>query len=63
MRILQLVPLIVPCRWDCIPSGVGGGGGGKGNQLYKPYRYVPPQRVWYLGLIGLKTGIHLPILI
>ena len=39
------------------------GGGGRGTKLYKPYRYVPPQRVWYLGLIGLKTGIHLPILV
>ena len=28
--------------------------------LNKPYRYVPlpPQRVWFLGLFGLKTGIH-----
>ena len=34
-----------------------GGGGGRGTHLYKPYRYAPPQRVWYLGLFGLKTGI------
>ena len=32
-----------------------------GTPLYKPYRYVPPpplQRVWPLGLFGLKTGLH-----
>ena len=30
------------------------------NPLCKSYRYVPPQRVWYLRLIlhGLKMGIH-----
>ena len=33
------------------------GGGGGGTPLYKPYRYVPPQRVWFLRLFGLKTGI------
>ena len=33
-------------------------GGGGGTPLYKPYRYVPPQTVWFLGLFGLKTGIH-----
>ena len=33
--------------------GVGGGGG----RDYKPYRYVPPKRVCFLGLFGLKTGI------
>ena len=31
--------------------------GGGGTSLYKPYRY-PPQRVWFWGLFGLKTGIH-----
>ena len=31
---------------------------GGGTPLYKPYRYVPPQRVWFLVLFGLKTGIH-----
>ena len=25
--------------------------------LYKPYRYVPLQKVWVLGLFGLKTDI------
>ena len=30
-----------------------------GTPLYKPYRYVPPQRVWFLSCFGLKTGIDL----
>ena len=33
------------------------GGGGGGTPLYKLYRYVPPQRVWFLSRFGLKTGI------
>ena len=32
------------------------GGGGGGVPLYKLYRYVPPQRVWFLPRFGLKTG-------
>ena len=36
----------------------GEGGGGDGTPLCKPYKYVPLQRVWFLGLFGLKTGIH-----
>ena len=31
-----------------------------GTTLYKPYRYVPPHRVGFLGRFGLKTGIHFP---
>ena len=42
---------------------VGQGGGGDGNPLYKPYRYVPPHRVWFLRRFGLKTGIDLHILV
>ena len=34
------------------------GGGGGDTPLGKPYKYVPLQRVWFLGLFGLKTGIH-----
>ena len=26
--------------------------------LYQVYRYVPPQRVWFLSRFGLKTGIE-----
>ena len=25
--------------------------------LFKPYRYVPPQRIWFLRRFGLKKGI------
>ena len=32
--------------------------GGRGTPLYKPYMYVPPQRVGFLRRFGLKTGIH-----
>ena len=28
-----------------------------GTPLYKVYRYVPPQRVWFLSRFDLKTGI------
>ena len=30
---------------------------GGGTPLYEVYRYVPPQRVWFLSRFGLKTGI------
>ena len=33
------------------------GGGGGGTPLYKLYRYVLPQRAWFLSRFGLKTGI------
>ena len=29
----------------------------RGTPIYKPYRYVPPQRVGFLCRFGLKTGI------
>ena len=29
-----------------------------GDPLYKPIRYVPLQRVWFLRRIGLKMGIE-----
>ena len=32
--------------------------GGGYTFLYKPYRYVPPQKVGFLRRFGLKTGIH-----
>ena len=37
----------------------GGGRGGGGSPLYKPYRYVPPQRVRFMDLFGLKNGYKL----
>ena len=33
------------------------GGGGGGTPLYRPYRYVLPQRVGFLRRFGLITGI------
>ena len=32
-------------------------GGGGGTPLYKPYRYVPPQRVGFRRCFGQKTGV------
>ena len=40
---------------QCASGVVGGAGGGGGGG--KPYRYVLPQRVWFLRHFGLKTGI------
>ena len=37
--------------------GVGKKAGGGGTPLYKPYRYVLPQRVGFLRRLGLKTSI------
>ena len=31
-------------------------GGLEGTPIYKPYMYVPPQRVGFLRRFGLKTG-------
>ena len=31
------------------------GGGGGVTPLYNPYRYVPPQRVWFWPPFGLKS--------
>ena len=39
---------------NCFPPNTPGGGG---TPLYQVYRYVPPQRVWFLSRFGLKTGI------
>ena len=36
---------------------LGGGGRGVLPYIFKPYRYVPPQRVWFCHLFVLKTGI------
>ena len=45
-----------------------GRGRGEGNPLYKPYRYVPPQRVGLFSPFDLITGVGrggytLPILV
>ena len=46
--------LIVDDFGDIVSSSSARGGG---TPLYKVYRYVPPQRVWFLSRFGLKTGI------
>jgi len=48
--------------WSEIGSGFGDTGGTPHQKfqrvpLYKVYRYVPPQRVWFLSRFGLKMGI------
>ena len=42
---------------DFILTALASTPGGGGTPLYKVYRYVPPQRVWFLSRFGLKTGI------
>ena len=32
--------------------------GGGDTPLYEPYRYMLPQRVWFLHRFGLKMGIY-----
>ena len=46
-----VVVVVVVCVCVC------GGGGGQLHPFSKPDRYVPPPRVWFLGLFGLKTCI------
>ena len=38
-------------------SKVWGNDSPGGTPLYQVYRYVAPQRVWFLSRVGLKTGI------
>ena len=48
------------CFNSLYPSrGMGGGG----TPFYKLYRYVPPHQVGFLHHFGLKTGIHIAILV
>ena len=35
-----------------------GGEGGGGSLLHNSHRYMLSQRVWFLGLFGLISGIH-----
>ena len=38
-----------------LTSFIPEGGGGGATPLLKPYRYVPPLSVWFLGLFRLKV--------
>ena len=61
-RTIKMVLHEVRCYWSLVTHHavkfrsltIPGGGG---TPLYKLYRYVPPQRVWFLSRFGLKTGI------
>ena len=43
--------------FECSFFSSNGSNARGGTPLYKVYRYVPPQRVWFLSRFGLKTGI------
>ena len=45
------------CLWIKIMQGNRISPGGAGTPLYRPYMYVPPQRVGFLRRFGLKMGI------
>ena len=53
--IYQSLPQTQVMKKGCETIFSGGGGGGP--PLYKPYRYVLPQRVGFLRRFCLKTGI------
>ena len=55
VRGCMVVCISVDKKYGQCASGVVGGAGGGGGG--KPYRYVLPQRVWFLRHFGLKTGI------
>ena len=44
-------------HWDQTKANQVQRGGGGGTPLYKLYRYVPPQRVWFFSRFGLKMGV------
>ena len=62
MEIFQIINYCEPCA-KCVgtphsrpPSLVGFYPRGVSTPLYKLYRYVTPQMVWFLGRFGLTTG-------
>ena len=44
--------------WGLGSGGGGGGGTGGDTPLYRLYRYVKCQRVWFLSCFGQKEGIN-----
>ena len=58
MRLIRKLTLMLTLTFRSVIHPKGGGGGGRGTPLYKPYRYVPPHRVGSLRRFGLKTVIH-----
>ena len=55
--IYQSLPQTQVMKKGCETIFSGGGERGGGPPLYKPYRYVLPQRVGFLRRFCLKTGI------
>ena len=49
--------------WRALITNPGGGRGGEGGYLYKPYRYVPPHGVGFYGVLIWKQVYTLPILV
>ena len=65
-RTIKMVLHEVSCYWSLVTHYAvkirsltipGGTHLYKLYYLFKLYRYVPPQRVWFLSRFGLKTGI------
>ena len=54
MRSISVISLI---SIDAVCGMCYGGGGGGGTSIYKPFRYVPPQRVRFLRRFGLESGL------
>ena len=36
---------------------MGGGGGGGATPICGPYKYVPPDKLWFVRVSNLKQGI------
>jgi len=56
---MKTIPMLNPIPTNRIKKSQCYTPGGGGTPLYQVYRYVPPQRVWFLSRFGLKTGIDL----
>ena len=58
--LLHNFPLFLPLQNSHLFTFPPARGGGVLPYIrtYKPYRYVPPQRVRFLDLFGLKTAMH-----